>query len=350
MTHARRHRQTPTTPPRPPWRRAGGETNESKPVSDAREPARADGDSQKVRVDVEGRRLTLSNLDKVLYPEVGFTKGEVLDYYTRVAAALLPHVAGRPMTLKRYPNGVSSGFFFEKNRPSHTPAWVRTAKLPSPGSTMGRETIDYVVVEDLPTLVWCANLAAIELHVPMWRVREEPEEPVESEDADLLVFDLDPGAPATIVECCRVACLLRDELAADGLRAWAKTSGQSGMQLYAPLRPTPSTQTSSYARELAQRLERAHPGLVVSRMAKKLRPGKVFIDWSQNNSAKTTVAAYSLRARPEPTVSTPVGWDEVESCTAAEQMRFTAGAVLSRVARHGDLFAPLLDDDRQHLP
>lgn len=299
----------------------------------------------RVRVDVEGRQLTLSNLDKVLYPESGFTKGEVLDYYTRVAPALLPHVAGRPMTLKRYPDGVGGEFFFEKNRPSHAPTWVRTARLPSPGSTMGRETINYVVVDDLPTLVWCANLASIELHVPMWRV---PPQAGERGDADLLVFDLDPGAPATIVECCRVACLLRDELAAEGLQACAKTSGQTGMQLYVPLADTPARRTSEYAKGLAERLERAHPEIVVSRMTKSLRPGKVFIDWSQNNATKTTVAAYSLRARAEPTVSTPVSWDEVESCRDAEQLRFTTDAVISRVARLGDLFAPLLEN-RQRL-
>lgn len=299
--------------------------------------------ADRVRVGVEGRQLTLSNLDKVLYPEVGFTKGEVLDYYTRVASALLPHVAGRPVTLKRYPNGVDEQFFFEKNRPTHTPPWVRTARLPSPGSSMGRETIDYVIVDDLPTLVWCANLAALELHVPMWRVRDE------AEDADLMVFDLDPGKPATIVECCRVACLLRDELGSDGLRAWAKTSGQSGMQLYVPLRETASDRTSSYAKSMAQRLERVHPDLVVSRMTKALRRGKVFIDWSQNNAAKTTVAAYSLRAQPEPTVSTPLRWDEVESCRTADRMRFTADEVRARVERYGDLFAPLLEH-RQNLP
>ncbi|MQA87763.1 MAG: ATP-dependent DNA ligase [Streptosporangiales bacterium] len=322
----------------------------------------------KVRVQVEGRQLTLSNLEKVLYPEVGFTKGEVLDYYTRIAAVLLPHLAGRPVTLKRYPDGVSGGFFFEKNRPSHTPAWVRTARLPSPGSTMQRETIEYVLVEDLPTLVWCANLAALELHVPMWRVdlnaggtkaaaahrerREGRGREARREDhreADLMVFDLDPGAPATIVECCRVACLLRDELSADGLRAWAKTSGQKGLQVYVPLRKTLSTQTSAYAKEVAQRLERGHAKLVVSRMAKALRPGKVLVDWSQNNAAKTTVAVYSLRAQPTPTVSAPLTWEEVESCRRSEQMRFTSDMVLRRVARHGDLLAPLLEE-RQRLP
>lgn len=322
--------------------------------------------ADRVRVEVEGRRLTLSNLDKVLYPATGFTKGEVLDYYSRVAPVLLPHLAGRPLTRKRYPNGVDDEFFFEKNRPAYTPSWVRTARLPTPGSSMGRETIEFVLVDDLPTLVWCANLAALELHVPMWRVRDgtpaggpgeghgeghgrRGEDLGDALDADLMVFDLDPGAPATIVECCRVACLLRDELADEGLRAWAKTSGQSGMQLYVPLRETPSTRTSDYAKSLAQRLQRGHPDLVVSRMTKSLRAGKVFIDWSQNNAAKTTVAAYSLRARPEPTVSTPLRWDEVESCRTAEELRFTAGAVISRIARHGDLFAPLLEH-RQRLP
>ena len=300
---------------------------------------------QKVAVAVDGREVVLSNLGKVLYPQSGFTKGEVVDYYTRVAPALLPHVAGRPLTRKRFPDGVDGPSFFEKNAPRGTPPWVRTVRLPAPGSTKNRETIDYVVIDDLPTLVWTANLAALELHVPQWRVG--PRGGVHP--ADLVVFDLDPGPPASVVECAEVALLLRDELARDGLAAWPKTSGSKGLQLYVPVAPTGSEHTSAYARALAQRLEQARPDLVVSRMTKQLRPGKVLVDWSQNNAAKTTVAAYSLRARPQPTVSTPLTWEEVESCRQPEALRFLASDVLDRLDRHGDLFVPLADP-RPHVP
>jgi bifunctional non-homologous end joining protein LigD len=292
----------------------------------------------KSTVEVDGRRLALSNLDKVLYPETGFTKGEVIDYYARIADVLLPHLADRPMSFKRHPDGVEGQGFFAKNAPRGTPAWVRTVRLPAPGSTKDRETIDYVVIEDLPTLIWAANLAALELHVPQWTVG--PRGAVR--DADLLVLDLDPGAPATIVECCRVACMLRDLLVDDGLTAYPKTSGSKGMQVYAAVTPVSSERTSGYAHELAKRLEKEHPDLVVSRMAKELRPGKVLVDWSQNNAAKTTVAPYSLRARPEQWVSTPLTWDEVESTRDPADLRFRAADVLERVAQTGDLFEPLL--------
>ena len=252
--------------------------------------------SSPVPVTVEGRRLRLSNLDKVLYPEVGFSKGEVIDYYTRVAPVLLPHLAGRALTVKRYPNGVDSQFFFEKNAPRGTPDWVRTARLPAPGSTMGRDEIDYVVVEDLPTLVWLANLAALELHTPQWKIGPRGA----ARGADQLVLDLDPGPPATVVECCTVALLLRDLLVADGLTPVAKTSGNKGLQVYAAVRETPAQRTSDYARGLAQRLEQERGDLVVSRMTKSLRPGKVLVDWSQNNAAKTTVTC-SRRCSPSAT-------------------------------------------------
>jgi bifunctional non-homologous end joining protein LigD len=294
--------------------------------------------STKSTVEVDGRRLALSNLDKVLYPETGFTKGEVIDYYARVADVLLPHLKDRPMSFKRFPDGVESEGFFAKNAPRGTPEWVRTVRLPVPGSSKNRETIDYVVINDLPTLIWAANLAALELHVPQWTVG--PRGAVR--DANLLVLDLDPGSPATIVECARVAVMLREELAADGLDAHPKTSGSKGMQVYAPVAAVSSERTSHYAHELAKRLENAHPALVVSRMAKELRPKKVFVDWSQNNAAKTTVAPYSLRARPEHWVSTPLTWEEVEACRTPEDLRFRAEAVLERVEEHGDLFAPLL--------
>ncbi|MEV0229859.1 non-homologous end-joining DNA ligase [Nonomuraea sp. NPDC050786] len=287
----------------------------------------------KVPVRVDGRELTLSNLDKVLYPEYGFTKAEVIDYYSRIAPVLLPHLQGRPLTVKRYPNGVAGQSFFEKNAPDHTPSWVRQVTLPAPGSTKNRETIDFAVVDDLPTLVYYANLAALELHVPQWRVDEDGE----ALPPDTLVFDLDPGAPATIVECCEVALMLREVLAGEGLTARPKTSGSKGMQLYADwdCREEPS----AYARRLARLLEKEHPKQVVSVMTKAARPGKVFIDWSQNNPAKTTVAPYSLRAREQPTVSTPLLWKEVESCERPEELVFTAPDVLARVEKRGDLFS-----------
>ncbi|MFG1976538.1 non-homologous end-joining DNA ligase [Nonomuraea fuscirosea] len=286
----------------------------------------------KVPVKVDGRELTLSNLDKVLYPEYGFTKAEIIDYYSRIAPVLLPHLEGRPLTVKRYPNGVTGQFFFEKNAPDHTPDWVRRVSLPVPGSTKNRETIDFAVVEDLPTLVYYANLAALELHVPQWRVDQDGA----ALPPDTLVFDLDPGPPATIVECTRVALMLRETLKEEGLTAVPKTSGNKGMQLYADwdCREEPS----AYAKRLAQLLAKEHPDEVVSVMAKKLRPGKVFIDWSQNNPAKTTVAPYSLRAGERPTVSTPLTWKEVESCEDPEELVFTAPDVLARVEKRGDLF------------
>jgi bifunctional non-homologous end joining protein LigD len=298
---------------------------------------------RRVSVHVDGRTLSLSNLDKVLYPETGFTKGEVIDYYTRVAPFLLPHLADRPLTVKRYPNGVEGAFFFEKNAPRGTPPWVRTVTLPVPGSTMDRETIDFVVVEHLATLVWLANLAALELHVPQWQVVGPGNKP----RTDLIVFDLDPGAPADVRQCAEVALYVREALVADGLTPSAKTSGSKGMQVSAAVEVDTPEETSHYAQDVAQRLEGAHPKLIVSRMAKNLRSGKVFVDWSQNNPAKTTVAPYSLRARPTPTVSTPLTWDEVASGHA---LRFTAPDVLARVA-DGDVFADTLADSaRAALP
>jgi bifunctional non-homologous end joining protein LigD len=290
--------------------------------------------SEKVSVEVEGRKLVLSNLDKVLYPTAGFTKAQVIDYYQRIAVVLLPHIAKRPVTIKRYPDGVDGKFFFQKNAPAH-PDWVPTARLPSPGSTKSRETIEYILGGDLPTLIWAANLAALELHTPMWRHPHAGR-------PDLLVFDLDPGPPATVVECCAVARLLRPLLTGLGLDPVAKTSGGKGLQVYAAVSGMSSQQASDLAKDLAERLEEEEPELVVSRMTKALRPRKVLIDWSQNNAAKTTVAPYSLRAREQPTVSTPVSWDEVEACKRARDLVFTADDVLARVAEHGDLFAPVL--------
>jgi bifunctional non-homologous end joining protein LigD len=292
---------------------------------------------------VDGRRLSLSNLGKVLYPASGFSKGEVIDYYSKIAPSLLPHLKNRPVTFKRYPHGVEGDFFFGKNVPAGAPGWVETAKLPTPGSSKGRDETEFVLVSDLPTLVWAANLAALELHVPMWRLNEkgQPAPP------DLMVFDLDPGPPATIVECCRVGELVREVLSEDGLVALPKTSGSKGLQLYVPLRPgRPWRDLHSYARRLAERLERERPRLVVSNMRKDIRRGKVLVDWSQNNAAKTTVAVYSLRARERPTVSTPLAWDEVERCRRPEDLVVTADDVLERVAARGDLFSPALRPGR----
>ncbi|HEX8629790.1 MAG TPA: non-homologous end-joining DNA ligase [Catenuloplanes sp.] len=291
--------------------------------------------AQRFTVEVEGRDLELSNLDKVLYPATGFTKGEVIDYYTRVAPVLLPHLRDRALTRIRYPNGVDGPFFFEKNKPAGTPGWVRLETLPAPGSSSGREMLDYVVVDGLATLVWVANLAALELHTPQWRIGHDP---------DLMVVDLDPGAPAALRECCVVAVLMRDRLAADGVAAYPKTSGKKGMQLCCPVAGTQSAEeVSGYARRIAEELERMAPGSITAKMAKRLRPGKIFIDWSQNNAAKTTVAPYSLRAQPEPTASTPLTWEEVEAiaCGEAEARQFGAVEVLQRVERDGDLLEPL---------
>ncbi len=291
-----------------------------------------------VLVQVEGQRLRLSNLDKVLYPEDGFTKGEVIDYYSRIAPVMLPHLAERPVTFRRFPDGVGKAGFFEKNASRHAPEWVRTVTIDTPGSSTGAESLDFAVLGDLASLVWAANLAGLELHVPQWTVgaRGAARRP------DRLVFDLDPGAPATIVECAEVALRLRELLVEDGLEVVAKTSGSKGMQLYASVTTSSAERTSDYAKRLAERLEAELPKLVVSRMAKDLRRRRVFIDWSQNNPKKTTVAPYSLRARPTPTVSTPVTWDEVAACRKPADLSFTADEVLDRVDEHGDLFEPLL--------
>jgi bifunctional non-homologous end joining protein LigD len=253
------------------------------------------------------------------------------------------------MTLKRYPDGVAGQSFFAKHAPAGRPGWLRTEEIVSSSSRSRApgEPIEYVVLDDLSSLIWAANLAAIELHVPMWRFpghakgshKAAPEHGLEP---DLLVFDLDPGAPATIVECCRVAEALRPVLEEDGLRALPKTSGGKGLQLYAPISGMNAEQASAKAKEYAERLESDMPKLVVSRMTKSLRTGKVLIDWSQNNGSKTTIAPYSLRAREHPTVSTPVTWDEVAACRQVTDLFFTAPDVLARVEEQGDLFAPLL--------
>jgi bifunctional non-homologous end joining protein LigD len=294
-------------------------------------------------VELQGRQLQLSNLDKVLYPEAGFTKGQVIDYFVRVAPALLSHLRDRPLTMKRYPNGVSGQFFYEKNCPSHRPEWVQTASVWSEGNN---RYMDYCLVQDLPTLVWAANLADIELHTSL-SLGQDILRPT------MLVFDLDPGTPATIVQCCRVGLWVREIFDHFGLQSFAKTSGSKGLQVYVPLNTSTSyDQTKPVAHAIARHLEHEHPELVVSDMKKALRVNKVLVDWSQNDDHKTTICVYSLRAKERPTVSTPVTWDEVERCLKKQDPKllvFESQDVLKRVEEMGDLFAPVLEL-KQKLP
>jgi bifunctional non-homologous end joining protein LigD len=280
------------------------------------------------RVDIDGRELKLSNLDKVLYPEAGFTKGEVIDYYARIAPTMLRHLGDRGVTLRRFPDGVDGQSFFEKRCPSHRPGWVPTA--PGPGDRGG--PIEYCVLDSVAAVVWAANLAALELHTPMAR-HDDMDVPT------MVVFDLDPGPPAAMEECAVVGLIIRDLLASLDLEVVAKTSGSKGLQLYVPLnRPHTQDHARSFALAVAQLVERDNPKLVVTEQKKELRTGKVLIDWSQNAWFKTTVCAYSLRARPRPTVSTPVEWGEVEAAAEGAELTFEAGEVLTRVDAHGDLF------------
>jgi bifunctional non-homologous end joining protein LigD len=293
-------------------------------------------------VDVAGRTIALRNLEKVFYPEAGFTKGDVVDYYARIAPVLLPHLADRPLTLKRYPDGVDGPFFYEKRCPRHRPAWLRTEPVWSEGNG---EYIHYCVVDGLAALVWLAGIADLELHAFLARAAT-----IDAPEA--LVFDLDPGPPAALLECCEVALLLRRLLGRLGLESFPKTSGSKGLQVYAPLEPSTYEATKPFAHAVARLLERTRPELVVERMTKSLRGGKVLVDWSQNDRNKTTVCAYSLRARPRPTVSTPLRWSEVERAVKrrdADGLVFEAGALLRRVEKAGDLFEPVLTL-RQRLP
>ncbi|MCW2701053.1 MAG: polymerase LigD, polymerase domain protein [Blastococcus sp.] len=291
----------------------------------------------KQRVEIDGRQLSVSNLEKVLFPEVTFTKARVIDYNVRIAPVLLPHLAGRPVTFTRWPDGVEGQKFFEKNSARHAPEWVRRVTIPSPGSSTGRETLDMVILESVADLAWAANLAALELHVPQWQVDDEGRAAL----PDLLVLDLDPGPDTGLAECCALAERLGARLEDDGLDPVVKTSGSKGMQVYAPIESADREHPSRYAKALAQELSAQTPDDVVWRMEKVLRPGKVLIDWSQNNPAKTTVAPYSLRARPGATVSTPIGWDEVDAVREGADpatLRFTTDEVLARVEEYGDLF------------
>jgi bifunctional non-homologous end joining protein LigD len=298
---------------------------------------------EKAELVVEGKKLAVSNLGKVLYPKVGFTKGQVIDYYIRIAPVLLPHLRDRPLTMKRYPNGVDAEFFYEKNCPSHRPKWVKTAKVWSEGNN---RVMHYCLAQDLPTLVWAANLADLELHTSLAKKKDVAR-------PTMMVFDLDPGAPADIVQCCQVGLWLRDLLSKMKLKSFAKTSGSKGLQVYVPLN-TPATfdQTKDLSRALAQHLERKHGNLVTSNMSKALRKGKVFVDWSQNDEHKTTINVYSLRAKEEPTVSTPITWDEVANCRKkkkTELLKFRSDKTLARVEKMGDLFAEV-ERLKQKLP
>ena len=288
------------------------------------------------RISVDGHEFTLKRLDKVLYPDAGTTKAQVLDYYARIAPVLLPQLADRPVTRIRWPDGVGSDPFYEKNLPSYAPSWLRTVTLPTPGSSRNRETLAFPVVTATADLIWLANLAALELHVPQWTVG--PRGAVRNPTR--LVIDLDPGPPAGLAACAEAALLVRDRLAEDGLTAFPVTSGSKGLQLYAPLDGSqPVEKVHSYAKRLAESLERSHPKLMVSNMTKALRTGKVLLDWSQNNAAKTTICPYSLRGRAKPWVAAPRTWDEL---TEPGLRQLEAGEVLDRVAADGDLAAELL--------
>ena len=294
-------------------------------------------------VEIQGKHLKLSNLEKVLYPKVGFTKAQVIDYYIRIAPVLLPHLKNRPLTMKRYPDGVDGMYFYEKACPKHRPEWVTTAPIWSSGRN---EYINFCLAQDLPTLVWAANLADLELHTSLSYAKDilQP---------SMLVFDLDPGEPANIVQCCDVGLWVREIFAQLGLESFPKTSGSKGLQVYVPLNTKTSyDETKPFAHAIARLLEEQHPDKVVSDMKKTLRVGKVFVDWSQNDDHKTTINVYSLRAKERPTVSTPVTWKEVEQCLKkrdADMLVFTSDQTLERVNKMGDIFEPVLTL-KQKLP
>jgi bifunctional non-homologous end joining protein LigD len=299
--------------------------------------------SSSAEIVVGGKQLKLSNLDKVLYPAVGFTKAQVIDYYVRVSPYLLPHLRDRPLTLKRYPEGVEGPHFYEKQCPKHRPKWVRTAPIWSDGK---QREIEFCLVNDLPSLVWAANLADLELHTSL-SLAKAIQRPT------MMVFDLDPGEPAGIGQCCQVALALREHLEASQLESFAKTSGSKGLQIYVPINGAVTyDDTKPFARALAEQLEREHPERVVSKMTKSLRAGKIFVDWSQNDEHKTTVCVYSLRAKQRPMVSMPVTWAEVAAAAKGgdgNPLAFDAAEALRRVEERGDLFAPVLKL-KQRLP
>jgi bifunctional non-homologous end joining protein LigD len=292
---------------------------------------------KRTEIQVEGKTLSVSNLEKILYPKAKFTKGNVIDYYVKISPVLLPYRKDRPITLKRYPDGVDGFFFYEKQCPPHRPDWVKTATVAS--KRRAEKQIDYCVMDDLPALVWAANLADLELHTFLHRAPK-------IERPDFLAFDLDPGPPADIVQCCKVGLIIQRHLEKLGLESFAKTSGSKGLQLFVPLNTAVTYEkTKPFAHALAERLERDHPQEIVSKMQKDLRGGKILIDWSQNDIHKTTVNVYSLRAKDHPTVSTPVTWQEVRATAKsgqASQLVFETTDILKRVEKKGDLFAPVL--------
>ncbi len=287
--------------------------------------------------EVAGRTLKVTNLDKVLYPLVGFRKAQVIEYYVKIAPVMLAHIEGRGVTFKRWPDGVTEDAFFNKRAPSHRPDWVGTCRGPGDKG----KGIDYPVLNEVAALGWAANLAALEIHAPMARCAD-------IDSPTILVFDLDPGKDTSVIECSQIGLRIREMLSAVGVKSFAKTSGSKGLQLYVPLN-TPHThdQTRDFAHAVAQLLEKQHPDAVTATMAKAVRPGKIFIDWSQNSHHKTTIAPYSLRGKDRPTVSTPVSWDEVSDCADGEPMSFEAGEVLERVEDWGDLFKPVATLEQQ---
>jgi len=313
----------------------------SRPTSGVIAAGRPDG--AKTTLTFKGKEVAVSILDKIFYPEAHFTKAQVIDYYIAVSPVLLPHLKNRPLTLKRYPDGVAGGFFYEKRCPSHRPQWIETARV---WSGKHQIEINYCMANDLPSIVWAANLGDLELHTFLARASDV-------DQPTMLVFDLDPGPPADIIQCCQVGLWLREKLNGFHLESFAKTSGSKGLQVYVPLNTNVTYDiTKPFAHRLAEQLEQEHPELVVSRMEKRLRGGKVFVDWSQNDRHKTTVCVYSLRAKEQPTVSTPVDWDEVKAALKkndALRLSFLSDQVLERVEKLGDLFAPVLKK-KQRLP
>jgi len=302
-------------------------------------PARRTGET----LSISGKQVPVSHLEKIFYPSVGFTKAQVIDYYIRISPVLLPHLKDRPLTLKRYPDGVNGGFFYEKRCPPYRPDWVQTAPV---WSDRNEEEIHFCLANDLPSIVWAANLGDLELHTFLAKANTV-------DRPTMMVFDLDPGAPADIIACAQVGFWLKEKLEALKLQCFAKTSGSKGLQLYVPLNTLVTyDQTKTLSHQLAEELEREQPELVLSKMAKNLRGGKVFVDWSQNDRHKTTVCAYSLRAKERPTVSTPVDWDEVKFALKKKdpnRLTFVSDDVLKRVEKDGDLFEPLLKL-KQKLP
>lgn len=293
--------------------------------------------NQHRRITVDGYDIEIRNPDKVMYPDSGHTKSDVVDYYLKIAPLLLPHIRNRPLTRIRFPDGTGGGSFFEKNAQKYTPGWIRTETVASPGSTKNRSSVDYIVAESPATLAWLGNQAALELHVPQWcfqghRADNRP---------DRLVADLDPGPGAGLSECVEVAEMLRERFGADGLEPYVKLSGKSGVHLCCPISGEQTDEVvARYAKTVAYRLAEEHPTQVTAKMAKAERKERVFIDWSQNNAAKTTVAPYSLRNRGDATVSAPLTWDEL---AAADLEPLGPDAVLERVAADGDLWAPVLE-------